>query len=377
MATILQLLPDLDGGGVERGTLEIARELVQRGHRSLVMSNGGRLVAQLEREGSTHIQSPIGKKSPLTFLQIARLRRVLRDEGVDLLHARSRVPAWVSWLAWRSLPHGSRPRFVTTVHGLYSPGAFSKIMTRGEVVIAVSRTAEAYIRNSYPDVPMSKVRRIVRGVDPVEFPHGFVPTAEWQSSFATQFPQTVGCRLLTLAGRITRLKGHADFIELMRRLKSNGVAVHGLIVGGEDPRRTQYSAEVRELIRSTGLSDNITLTGHRSDIREVLSISEAALSLSTKPESFGRAVLEALSLGVPVIGYAHGGVGEILGDLYPSGAVPLSNLDRLTEVVTGHLMQPRELVPEFSLYRLATMQADEVTLYEDLIGERSQQRRAA
>lgn len=377
MATILQLLPDLDAGGVERGTLEIARELVRRGHRSLVMSNGGRLVGQLEREGSTHIQSPIGKKSPLTFLQIARLRRLLRDESVDLLHARSRVPAWVSWLTWRSMPEAIRPRFVTTVHGLYSPNAFSKIMTRGEVVIAVSRTSEAYIRNSYPDVSMSKVCRIPRGADPAEFPHGFAPQADWRRAFDSQFPQTVGRPLLTLAGRITRIKGHADFIELMLRLKANGSDVHGLIVGGEDPRKAQYGAEIRALIQQRGLEDCITLTGHRSDIREVLSISQATLSLSTKPESFGRSVLEALSLGVPVIGYSHGGVGEILSDLYPQGAVPLSNIDRLTEVVAQHLAQPRIVVPEFSSYRLATMQSDEVTLYENLIGERSQQRRAA
>lgn len=377
MATILQLLPDLDSGGVERGTLEIARELVRRGHRSLVMSNGGRLVAQLEREGSTHIQSPIGKKSPLTVWQVGKLRRLLRDESVDLVHARSRVPAWVSWLAWRSLPDAVRPRFVTTVHGLYSPGAYSRIMTRGEVVIAVSRTIEAYIRNNYPDVSMSKVKRIVRGVDPAEFPHDFQPTAEFRTTFAEQFPQTVGRKLLTLPGRITRLKGHADFVELMGRLKQRGIDVHGLIVGGEDPRKAQYGAEIRELIRAQGLENDITLTGHRSDIREVLSLSHASLSLSSKPESFGRTVLESLSLGVPVIGYAHGGVGEVLGDLFPPGAVPLGDLNRLTDAAAELLSGPRITVPEFSSYRLATMQDDEVSLYEDLIAERCMQCRAA
>ncbi len=377
MATILQLLPDLDSGGVERGTLEIARELVRRGHRSLVMSNGGRLVAQLEREGSTHIQSPIGKKSPLTVWQVGKLRRLLREENVDLIHARSRVPAWLSWLAWRSLPMATRPRFVTTVHGLYSPGGYSRIMTRGEVVVAVSRTIEAYIRNSYPDVSMSKVKRIVRGVDPAEFPHDFQPTAEFRSSFAEQFPQTVGRKLLTLPGRITRLKGHADFVELMRRLKERGVDVHGLIVGGEDPRKAQYGAEIRELIRTQGLENDITLTGHRSDIREVLSLSHASLSLSSKPESFGRTVLESLSLGVPVIGYAHGGVGEVLGDLFPPGAVPLGDLNRLTEAAEELLNGPRITVPEFSSYRLATMQDEEVSLYEELIVDRCIQCRAA
>ena len=138
--TVLQVVPELEAGGVERGTLEVARELVRRGHRSLVISNGGRMVEQLQREGSTHIQCPIGRKSPLTLWQFGRMRRLLRDEHVDVVHARSRIPAWVTWLAWKSLPTTQRPHFVTTVHGLYSPNAYSQIMTRGEVVIAVSRT---------------------------------------------------------------------------------------------------------------------------------------------------------------------------------------------------------------------------------------------
>lgn len=367
MATILQLIPDLDSGGVERGTLEIARELVKREHRSLVISNGGRLVEQLEREGSTHIRWPIGKKSPLTVWQVARLRALFRDEQIDLVHARSRVPAWVAWLAWKSLPEHSRPRFITTVHGLYSPNAYSKIMTRGEVVIAVSRTIEAYLRNHYPDVPMSKVHRIVRGVDPAEFPRGYQPSTAWRDEFQRQFPQTVGRALLTLPGRITRLKGHVDFIELIRRVRAEHPLVHGLIVGGEDVRKAAYGQELRDLVAQRGLAEHITFTGHRSDIRDVVSVSAATLSLSTKPESFGRTVLESLSLGVPVLGYAHGGVGEVLGDIYPSGAIPLNHLDSLATATSLLLRGQLPSVDPFSAYRLATMQADEVDLYESLV----------
>jgi hypothetical protein len=121
--TVLQVLPALDGGGVERGTLEVAAALTQQGHRSLVISAGGRLVARLEAAGSRHIDWPIGAKSILTLRWVRRLRQLLLEESVDILHARSRLPAWVAWLAWRGLSPDRRPRFLTTVHGLYSVNA--------------------------------------------------------------------------------------------------------------------------------------------------------------------------------------------------------------------------------------------------------------
>ena len=366
--TVLQVVPELDAGGVERGTLEVARELVRRGHRSLVISNGGRLVEQLQREGSTHIQCPIGKKSPLTLWQTGLLRRLLRDEHVDVVHARSRIPAWVTWLAWQSLPSAQRPRFVTTVHGLYSPNAYSRIMTRGEVVIAVSRTIQDYIRQHYPQTPQDRVRLIYRGVDPAEFPHNYQPTDAWRQAFFAAHPRAAGQRLLTLPGRITRLKGHTDFIHLLAQLKRQGVAVHGLLVGGEDPRRRQYADEIRALIRELNLEEDITLTGHRSDIREVLSVSHAVLSLSSKPESFGRTVLESLNLGVPVVGYAHGGVGEILADLFPIGAIPLGDQARLTNVVADLFGRDRASVPPVTSYQLSTMLSQTLAVYEQLAG---------
>ena len=117
---VLQLLPALDSGGVERGTLEIARALIGAGHESVVLSKGGRLVEQLQREGSRHIARDLGRKSPATFLQYRALRRLFEQERFDIVHARSRLPAWVAWLAWRGMPAGARPHFVTTVHGMHS-----------------------------------------------------------------------------------------------------------------------------------------------------------------------------------------------------------------------------------------------------------------
>ena len=157
--TVLQMLPALESGGVERGTVEIAAALVRAGHRALVMSAGGRLVPELEALGAEHIPLPVGRKSLLTFRHVSRVRRLLRERGVDVLHLRSRLPAWVGWLAWRGLPAVERPRLVTTVHGFYTVGRYSSVMTRGERVIAVSESVRDYILENYPQpIPCSRMR---------------------------------------------------------------------------------------------------------------------------------------------------------------------------------------------------------------------------
>jgi len=372
--TVVQVRPDLQGGGVERGTLEIAGELVRRGHRSLVISGGGRLVAPLEKAGSTHVHWPIGKKSPWTAKYVFRLRALLLAENVDVLHVRSRVPAWIAWLAWKSLPAAVRPRWVTTVHGFYSVSRFSSIMASGEAVIAVSRSVAEYVRVSYPSTDSSVITVVPRGIDPLEFPRGFAPTDEWHTRWASEFPETSGRQWLTLAGRLTRLKGHEDFLSLLVALRDKEQNIHGLIVGGEDPRRTGYADELRRRVTELGLADRVTFTGHRSDIREIYAASRAVLSLSTQPESFGRTVLEALAIGTPVIGYDHGGVGEILRELYPQGATPLSDLSQLITRTDQILKGDQNLAPPFNQYRLSDALATEVNLYEQLAAQRTQQR---
>jgi glycosyltransferase involved in cell wall biosynthesis len=363
---VVQVLPALDGGGVEKGTLEIAKGLVESGHQSIVLSAGGRMTAQLEAEGSQHITWDLGKKSPLTFRHVWALRRWLKREKPDILHLRSRMPAWVCWFAWRGLPESARPRLVTTVHGLYSVSRYSEIMCRGERVIAVSNTVRNYIHENYPQTDMGRVRLVYRGIDPDDFPLDYSPTEDWISRWYRTYPQLKGKRVLTLPGRLTRLKGHHDFIDLIKKLRDAGQEVQGLIVGGEDPKRKAYAQEIRERIAQENLGDRLRLTGARPDIREIFAVSDLVLSLSNKPESFGRTVVEALSMGVPVIGYDHGGVGEVLAQLYPQGRVALGDPESLYRTVTESLGSAQSPLPNdrFLLREMVTQTLD---CYQELL----------
>jgi len=365
---VLQLLPALDSGGVERGTLEIARALVAAGHESVVLSKGGRLVEQLQREGSRHLTRDLGRKSPTTLLQYRALRRLFEAERFDVVHARSRLPAWVAWLAWRGMPAGARPHFVTTVHGMHSVSRYSAIMCAGERVIAVSDTVRDYLRTHYPPsrwphLADERITVIPRGIDPAEFPRDYQPSDEWLARFRAEFPQVGTRKVLTLPGRLTRLKGHHDFITLVGKLVADGRDVVGLIVGGEDPKRPGYAKEIRERVQAEGLGERIVFTGHRSDVREIYAVSDCVLSLSSTPESFGRTVLEPLAMGRPVVGYAHGGVAEILGELFPHGSIAPQDSSATLLAVMEVLASRSPPVRHNSRYRLATMQSMTLALY--------------
>lgn len=363
--TVLQLLPAMESGGVERGVLEVAHALVEHGHRALVISEGGRLVARLAECGAEHVAWPIGRKTLRTLLLVRRLRRFLTEQRVDIVHARSRVPAWIAWLAWRGMAPATRPRFVTTVHGLYSVNRYSRIMTRGERVIAVSETVRDYILRAYPDTPPARIEVIPRGVDGRFYPHGWKPDPAWQQRFLEQFPHAVGKHLVTLPGRITRLKGHEDFIELVGRMKRRGLPVHGLIVGGAAASKQRYWRKLHCRVRSMGLDADISFTGQRDDLKNILAISNLVLSLSSQPESFGRTTLEALRLGVPTAGYDHGGVGEILRAVYPAGLLPCGRIDDACQRI-ARLLQQHEPVPAGDFFPLRTMLDRTLALYEAL-----------
>ncbi len=361
--TVVQVLPAMESGGVERGTLEVAAELVRRGHRSIVISAGGRLVPELEAAGTRHIRWPIGAKTPTSLRYVRKLRTLLREYSVDILHARSRLPAWIAYFAWRKLDAGNRPAFVTTVHGFYSVSRYSAIMTRAERVIAVSDATAQYVRTCYPRINPQRLVVIHRGVDRAEFPYDYHPDQAWWERWYGQYPQLRNRRVLTLPGRLTRLKGHEQFLELIAQLNRAGRPVHGLIVGGEDPRRRGYAQELRDSVARLGIRVHITFTGTRDDMRDIYAASDLILSLSSKPESFGRTVIEALSLGVPVLGYDHGGVGEILRAVYPAGLVAPGDFDQL-RTKTEAMLERMPKVPTNHPYDLATSLAKTLDLYQ-------------
>lgn len=363
LLTVVQLIPALQSGGAERSALEIAHALVQAGHRSVVISAGGRLVEQLQAEGSEHLTLDLGRKSLLTLGRLGALRRALRELKPDIVHARSRLPAWMGWWALKGMT--PRPHFVTTVHGFNSPGRYSSVMMRGEWVIVVSQTLRDYVLSHYRWLEPGRVRVIPRGIDQDAFPYGHRPDDAWQKAFFAEFPTLIGAPLLTMPARGTRLKGHHDAIELLADLKRRGIEARLLLLGVVEPGREAYVAELEELIRLRGVTSQVVLAPPRDDIRDIYAVSALVLQLSNKPETFGRTVIEALSLCRPVLGYAHGGVGELLAELYPAGRVPLGDREKLVERA-AELLRVAPPISVLQGYRLGDMQQATLALYEEV-----------
>lgn len=334
---VLQVLPALNSGGVERGTLDLARGLVDAGHESLVLSSGGRLVMQLEAEGSRHLCLPVERKSLSALARIRPMRQLLREWAPDIVHVRSRLPAWIVWLAWRGMDPARRPRLVSTFHGLYSVNRYSAIMARGERIIAISETVRRYIQTHYSPDPQ-RLHLIERGVDTGVF-YPASPDRRWQSDFYREFPQAQGRKLLLMPGRLSRWKGQHHFLELMARLAPTHPDLHGIIVGDADPKKTHYRQELEARARALGLEDRVSFAGHRGDMPHWYRQADLVCHFSSKPEPFGRTLTEALACGTPVMAFDRGGAGESLAACFPAGLVPPEDLNacvkRVPELIAG------------------------------------------
>lgn len=366
--TVVQLLPALDAGGVERSTLEIADALVRAGHRAIVVSAGGRLLPQLLTSGAEHVALDIGRKSPLALRHVPALRRLFRDVGADIVHARSRLPAWLAWFALRGRPEGARPHFVTTAHGLNSPSRYSAIMARGERVICVSDTVREYLLRHYPAIDPHRLVVIPRGIDPAAFPPAPLPDLQARAQVAALHAQLGGTGpLLLLPGRGTRLKGHADAIALLANLRASGSDARLWMPGAMQDGREAYLAELDGMARAAGVEDVIAITEATADIATAYAASDLVLQLSRKPEAFGRTVIEALAVGRPVLGWAHGGVGELLRELQPLGAVPPFDAALLANTARALLAQAVMPAVTMQRYRLHTMQESTLALYQSLV----------
>jgi glycosyltransferase involved in cell wall biosynthesis len=298
------MLPELEEGGVECETVEMATHLVQSGHRSIVVSGGGRMVAPLEAAGSQHIRwAYIGEKSPRCLSYLLPLRRLLTRETVDILHLHSRLPAWVGYLAWKSLPRDRRPRLLTTFHGFYSINAYSAVMTRGERVVAVSRTIADHIKAAY-NTPEYRIDIIYGGFDEERFePDRVAPDRVADLFRKWRLPDTK-TPLILLPGRFTRLKGHDLFFRSLARIEHlPWIAV----CAGDLNENSDLLLGLKERLTALKLTDRVRFPGHCDDMPAALMLADVVVSASIKPESFGRVAIEAQAMGVPVIATAHGG----------------------------------------------------------------------
>lgn len=371
---VMQILPALNSGGVEKGTLELGQALVQLGHTSIVVSNGGKMVNQLEIEGSQHICLPVHKKSLSAFWQINKLARIIEHENPDIVHVRSRLPAWITHFALKRLPVKQRPIHVSTVHGFNSVNYYSEIMTQADKVIVVSESIKQYILKNYPRCPEDRLIKIYRGIEPNSWQYNHQASVDWFNKIYQEFPHLQNKRWLTLVGRVSELKGHHWLIEAVAQLKNHNQNqykdLHIVFIGANKETKSHYFDDLQQTILKLDLTNHVTFTGQRSDIADWLSASALTFNLSKKPESFGRTTLEALSLGVPVIAWDKGGVSEILSALYPYGKVIDQDLSALITKIEQLLHQPTRPLHAYP-FTLQAMTDNTISLYQQLLLNKS------
>jgi glycosyltransferase involved in cell wall biosynthesis len=335
---VLQVLPALDEGGAERGTVDLARYLIGHGWRALVASSGGAAQDELEDLGAQCLWLPAHSKNPFTIrANIRRLQRLIRQHKVELVHARSRAPAWSAYYAARRC----RVPFVTTFHGVYlgSDGLFKRrynaIMARGERVIAISQYVADHVRARFA-VPPERLRMIPRGVDTTEFDPAAV-SEERCAALAERWQLAPDTKVLMLPGRVVRRKGHTLLLRAIERLPRRSFVC--LMVG--EVESGSYANEVDGLIGAMGLREVVRMVGPCDDMPAALTLADLVVVPSTlAPEPFGRVSVEAQAMGKPVIVTDVGGLGETLMPAATGWLVPPDDVDELTRALQLALAMP-------------------------------------
>ncbi len=369
--TILQMLPSLTVGGVETGTVDLTRALIAHGHRAIVISSGGPLVEQLEASGAIHYTLPVHRKMPFGFFSLSRrVAEVVESHGVDVIHARSRVPAIIGFLAWRRVAAragfrvGNRQRipvFITTAHGYYAPHLFSRVMGWGRLVIAISERIARHLVDDFRVSP-ERIRLIPRGVELARFPYreprAQAPRGEWK---------------ICAIGRMSPIKGHRDLIQAFQIVAKSFPRARLSIVGKISSGQENYFRELQGLVRRLGLEDRIDFPGHESDVPQLLSQTDLAVLPSTGQEAFGRVLIEAGAAGVPVVATRVGGMAEVVVDRKTGWLVPPADPISLGAAMVT-LLKDRRLAAELaraarrrveSLYPLERMVDQTLEVYKE------------
>ena len=336
--TVLQVLPALITGGVERSTIEITQALADAGWTALVASAGGPLVAAVQAAGGRHITLPLDRKHPLTvWRNAASLADLIRSHSVDIVHARSRAPAWSAWLACRR----TGTHFVTTYHGVYGEDLpfkrrYNAVMAKGECVIAASRFVAELIVARHGIDP-TRIRVIPRGVDPTVFDPAHV-APDRVADLARRWALPDGAPIILLPGRLTGWKGQTVLIEAIARMSRRDVC--GLLVGSDQGGR--HAARLLRQAETVGVGDRLRIVGECDDMPAALMLADVVVHASTEPEAFGRVVIEAQAMGRPLIASALGAPAETVEPGLTGWLVPPGDAAALAQAIETALAMPAE-----------------------------------
>jgi glycosyltransferase involved in cell wall biosynthesis len=366
--SVLQVLPALGGGGVERGTLEMTQAIAEAGGTPLVASAGGRLAESIERAGGQNVVLPLDSKNPWTIWRnAARLEALIRTERVRIVHARSRAPAWSAWLAARR----TGVHFVTTYHGAYGDfpvkRQYNAVMARGERVIAISRFIADLLQRRHGVAP-ERIRVIHRGVDPALFDAASVPP-ERVRALARQWRLPGRRPVVMLPGRLARWKGQSVFIEALAGRDAVGVLV------GEAEQHEAFARELEEAARRRRV--DVRIVGHCEDMPAALMLADVVVNASVEPEAFGRVVVEAQAMGRPVIATDHGGAVETVDPGSTGWRVPPGDAAALGAAIDAALALPEPARAELAAraraavlahYTVRAMQQKTLAVYRELLG---------
>lgn len=320
---ILQILPELNVGGVETGTVDFARYLVAHNHQSIVVSNGGRLVEQLLKDGSRHYILPVHKKSLFSMIySFNKLVEILQEEKVDVVHARSRIPAWIAYFASRK----AKTAFITTCHGYYSNHPFSRVMGLSKLVIVISEVIGRHMVHDFK-VPSENIRLIPRSVDLQKF--GIPRKNE------TSYP------VIAMVGRISPIKGHEYFLRSMVKVVRSKPFCKIWIIGDAPVAKPEHRQELEVLTRRLGLRNHVEFLGNRSDIPQLLSQVDVLVMATVTQEAFGRVIIEAQAAGVPVVATKIGGIVEVVDHEHTGLLVLPKDIEGMADAVLRLLNEPK------------------------------------
>lgn len=336
--TVMQVVPSLEAGGAERATVDVAAALANAGHRPLVVSKGGYMLAELQKKRGVHLMRNVDSKNPITIIGNALwLAGVLLREKVDVVHARSRAPAWSVYLATRM----TGTPFVTTFHAAYKGDFFLKkfynsIMAKSDCIIAISGFIAAHVKKHY-GVADSHIAVIPRGIDMQVYNPAAV-SQERKQKLLDAWEVSAGTPILVMPGRLSPIKGHELVLEALARLKQRDFVC---IFIGPDQGRTKYREKLLEMVRDYGLGTKIKWM-EGSDVPAAYALAHLVLSPSQVAEGFGRVPVEAEAFGAPIIATALGATSETVLDGETGWLVPKGDVDALSNAIEAAL----NLAPE-------------------------------